>query len=268
MPLIHPAIATTLRAPVTETAAAAASPSTADPDQTHSALAVSGLVRCFGEREALASVTFSLQPDETLVVFGPNGAGKTTLLRVLATLLLPNAGSVRVLGNEIPREAHAVRARIGFLGHEPLLYTELTGRENLLFYARLYRLGDAFQRIEELLAATGMSARADDPLRNLSKGMVQRLAICRAVLHRPSLLLLDEPRAGLDPDAAELVEPLIGRRAGTTRVLVTHDVRGGLVEGDRALGLRGGRVLIDARTSDVNPDAVHGLYAHGQGGGR
>ena len=158
---------------------------------------------------------------------------------MLATLLRPHEGSVRVLGAELPAEAWKVRGRVGYLGHEPLLYRELTGRENLSFHARLH--GVAQSRVEELLAAVGMQRRADDPVRELSRGMVQRLAAARALLHDPALLLLDEPRADLDPAARELLEPLIGKASGRTRVLVSHDVEAGAAESDLALGLRAGR---------------------------
>jgi heme exporter protein A len=230
-------------------------------DQRHeAAIEVTDLVRRFGERVALAGVSVTLRRGQTLAVFGPNGAGKTTLLRVLSTLLLPHSGSVRVLGQEIPRNAHAVRDRIGMLGHEPLLYRDLTGRENLSFYARLYDVTDPDQRIEEVLAATGMTGRADDRVADLSRGMVQRLAICRAVLHRPALLLLDEPTAGLDPEAAELVEPLVGHASGTTRVLVTHDLVQGLAEADTVLGLRGGVTLLHGDASSIDRQRVRSLY--------
>jgi heme exporter protein A len=224
------------------------------------AIEVSGLVRRFGEREALRGIDVELQRGQTLAVFGPNGAGKTTFLRVLSTLLLPHEGSVRVLGHELPRDAHDVRARIGFLGHEPLLYRELSGRENLIFYARLYGITDPDERVAHLLDATALTGRAHDPLHALSRGMVQRIAICRAVLHEPELLLLDEPLAGLDPDAEELVEPLIGRDSGCTRVLVTHEVERGLTQADRLLGLRGGRVLLSGATGDCSVSDVRALY--------
>jgi ABC-type multidrug transport system ATPase subunit len=237
-----------------------------EPDRpTQAALAVTGLVRRFGEREALRAVDTRLARGQTLAVFGPNGAGKTTLLRVLGTLLLPHAGAVRVLDHELPRDAHAVRARIGFLGHETLLYRELTGRENLTFYARLYGLGDGRARVEDLLRATAMTARAGEPVHALSRGMVQRLAICRAVLHEPELLLLDEPYAGLDPEAEELVEPLIGRRSGCTRVLVTHDIERGLTQADRVLGLRDGQVLLSGSTGECAASAVRALYGRQEG---
>jgi heme exporter protein A len=203
------------------------------------AIALDGVVRRYGERLALDGVTVSVAPGQTLGVFGSNGAGKTTLLRVLATLLRPHEGSARVLDAALPDDAWKVRGRVGYLGHEALLYRDLTARENLVFQARLY--GVARARVDEVLEQVGMQRRSDEPVRNLSRGMLQRVATARAVLHDPPVLLLDEPRANLDPKAAELLEPLIGRASGRTRVLVTHDVDGGLAESDIALGLRRGR---------------------------
>jgi heme exporter protein A len=222
------------------------------------ALRLDGLVRRYGEREALSDVSLSLAAGQTLVVFGPNGAGKTTLLRVLATLLRPHAGSVNVLGKALPNEAWAVRGRVGLLGHEPLLYRELTARENLRFHARLHGVDE--ERVEELLRAVNMSDRAQEPLRTLSRGMVQRVAIARAVLHDPALLLLDEPRANLDPAASELVEPLIGAASKRTRVISSHDPGGGLLEADLVLGLRDGRSALLRRAADVDPGEIAELY--------
>jgi ABC-type multidrug transport system ATPase subunit len=172
-------------------------------------------------------------------VLGPNGAGKTTLLRILATLLRPSRGEVRVLGARLPGEAWKVRGRIGFLGHEPLLYRDLSGRENLRFHARLHEMrgGEAEGRIAALLAAVGMERRADERVAELSAGMRQRLAICRCVLHEPELLLLDEPDSNLDAESRELAHGLIGPGAGRTRVLVTHDPERFLPDADRVLRL-------------------------------
>jgi heme exporter protein A len=225
---------------------------------TEPAVALAGLGRAYGERVALADVTLSLDPGATLVVFGPNGAGKSTLLRILATLLRPHAGTARVLGRDVTREGWAVRGRIGLLGHDPLLYRELSARENLRFHARLH--GVAAGRVEEVLEQTGLRERADEPVRTLSRGLTQRVAVCRAVLHDPAVLLLDEPRANLDPRSVELVEPLIGRASGRTRVVTSHDPRGGLAEADVALGLRAGRPALLRAAHEVSADDVGALY--------
>jgi heme exporter protein A len=206
------------------------------------AVELENLERRYGDRVALEGVSVRVEPGRTLTVLGANGAGKSTLLRVLATLLRPHGGMATVLGARLPEEAIAVRGRIGYVGHEPLLYRELTGRENLRFHARLHRAGH--ERVEELLAATGMGRRAGEPVAELSKGMCQRLAVARALLGDPPLLLLDEPRAHLDPAAAELLEPLLGRESGRTRVIVTHDLEAGLAESDLVLGLRAGRQVV------------------------
>jgi heme exporter protein A len=222
------------------------------------AVEVEGLARHYGEREALSGLTLSLASGQTLVVFGPNGAGKTTLLRVLATLLRPHAGSVRVLGESLPHDAWAVRGRIGLLGHEPLLYRELTARENLRFHARLHGVGE--RRVQDVLELVGMQRRAEEPLRTLSRGMVQRVAVARTVLHEPELLLLDEPRSNLDPAAVELLDPLIGASCGCTRVICSHDPGSGLAEADVVLGLRGGRAVLVKPAGNVEPEEIVGLY--------
>jgi heme exporter protein A len=242
------------------TAAAPDTPATPDTPAAPetAALVLDGLTRRYGERDALAGVTLTLHAGQTLLVLGPNGAGKTTLLRVLATLLRPHAGRARVLGHELPGEAWAVRGRVGLLGHEPLLYRELTARENLRFHARLHRVAEA--RVEELLGAVAIAARADEPLRTLSRGMTQRVAVARAVLHDPELLLLDEPRANLDPAGAALLEPLVGAGRGRTRVLCSHDPAADLAAADLVLGLRDGRPALLAPAATVTPDAIAELY--------
>ena len=211
------------------------------------AVAVAGLRRDFGERTALDGVGFELAAGESLVVLGPNGAGKTTLLRILATLLRPGSGEVHVLGACLPGEAWKARGRIGFLGHEPLLYRDLSGRENLRFQAQLHGLrGErAEARIAALLAAVGMERRAEQRVAELSAGMRQRIAVCRCVLHEPELLLLDEPDSNLDAEGRELARELIGPGEGRTRVLVTHDPERALPDADQVLRLgAGGRVAV------------------------
>ena len=218
-----------------------------------------GLSRYFGERTALRDISVRVSAGATLAVLGRNGAGKSTLLRILASLLRPHSGDVLVFGQPLPRQAFKVRARLGLLAHEPLLYRDLSGRENLDYHARLHRV--APERVEEVLRAVQMERRADEPVRLLSRGMVQRLAVCRAVLHEPRLLLLDEPRANLDPVAAQLVEPLIGRRSGATRVLTSHDPRAALAEADLVLALKDGRAAFVGAPEQLSEAQLHELYA-------
>lgn len=202
------------------------------------AIALQGLQRQFGERLALAGVDAEVPPGATLAVVGPNGSGKSTLLRILAGLLRPSGGRAVVLGCELPKEAWRLRGRVGYVGHQPLMYRDLTARENLVLSSRLHGIdpGEAAGRVDRLLDAVGMTTRADDRVAEFSAGMRQRVDICRAVLHRPELLLLDEPDAHLDTDAQELVRPLIGRGAGT-RVLVSHDRERAAAEADAVLEL-------------------------------
>jgi heme exporter protein A len=233
----------------------------AGPGEAGPALAVRGLERAYGDLVALRDVSFNLAAGETLAVLGPNGAGKTTLLRILATLLRPSGGEVAVLGSELPGQAWRARGRIGYVGHAPLLYRDLTLAENLAFHARLHRVESAEERVAELLGAVRLERRAGDLVRNLSAGMAQRGAVCRAVLHRPALLLLDEPRSHLDPEAGALVEPLLGRGSGATRVVVSHDVEAALAESDRALVLAaGGTVAYEGPASGVSPGDARAAY--------
>jgi heme exporter protein A len=218
------------------------------------ALALRDLRRDYNERPVLRGVTVELGAGETLAVIGPNGAGKTTLLRILATLLRPSAGSVEVLGAELPRRAYLARGRIGYLGHSPLLYRELTVVENLEFNARLHGMARPRPRIEALLGAAGLERRGGELVRNLSAGMLQRAAACRALLHEPELLLLDEPRSHLDVAGAEVVETMLAARPDRARVVVTHELERGIADADRVLAL-------NADGSVAYCGAAHGLPA-------
>jgi heme exporter protein A len=224
------------------------------------AIELSGLGRAYGDRAALRGVSLTVEPGTTLVVFGPNGAGKSTLLRILATLLRPTAGTARVFGAELPREAWKARGRIGLLGHEPLLYKELSARQNLRYQARLHDIGP--ERIEAMLDAVGLAKRADDPVSTYSRGMIQRAAVARAILHDPELLLLDEPRANLDPAASVALDPLLGGDPAhpRTRVITSHDPAGGLAEADVALGLKAGRMALLAPAAEVTVAQIGELY--------
>ena len=226
------------------------------------AVELRALRRDFDERPVLRDVDLRLEPGSTLAVLGANGAGKSTLLRVLATLLRPTAGTVRVLGHELPKAGWRVRGHVGLLSHEPLLYRDLTVQEALAFHARLHGLADAKERIARLLAAVRLERAAGELVRNLSAGMLQRAAACRAVLHHPELLLLDEPTAHLDPTAADLVSALLAPRPDRTRVLVSHDVEGALGEADRALALRpDGSVAYEGGASGLSAGDARAIYA-------
>jgi heme exporter protein A len=195
------------------------------------AIELVGLRREFGDRTALDGLDLRVDPGGSVAVLGPNGSGKSTLLRILAGLLRPSGGEVSVLGCALPKETHRLRGRVGYLGHQPLLYRDLSPRENLELVAALHGLDPAAwdPRIEALLDAVGMTARAGDRVAELSAGMRQRVDICRAVLHEPELLLLDEPDAHLDPDARRRIAPLIAAGDGRTRMVVSHE-RGVITE--------------------------------------
>ena len=213
------------------------------------AIELHGLIRDYGERIALDGVDLDLEIGQTLAVLGPNGSGKSTLLRILASLLRPTAGEVEVLGCRLPDESWKLRGRIGFVGHTPLLYRDLTGRENLELQARLHGIESdlATERIDADLAVVGMTRRADERVGTYSAGMRQRIAICRAIVARPELLLLDEPDSNLDPEGREAVRGLIGPSEGVTRVLVSHEPDRARAEADRVLKLTpGGKVASEA----------------------
>ena len=217
-------------------------------------ISLRSLRRDYNERPVLRDVSLELAAGQTLAVIGPNGAGKSTLLRILATLLRPTSGEVEVLGAEVPRHAWKARGRIGYLAHEPLLYRELTVRENLEFNARLQRVDRPGERIATLLESAGLARRGDELVRNLSAGMLQRTAICRALLHEPELLLLDEPRSHLDLGAAAIVDDLLGPAPERSRVLVTHEIESGLAEADIVLALRAdGSVAYDGPAAALGP---------------
>jgi heme exporter protein A len=197
----------------------------------------------FGSLAALADLDLELRAGESLTIFGPNGAGKTTLVKLLATVLQPSSGQLRLFGEE--RAKPPLRRRIGLVSHGSFLYGELTAAENLRFYAGLYGIGAAQARIDEMLAEVGLQAWRDRPLKSFSRGMEQRLALARAFLHDPDLLLLDEPYTGLDPQVVAHLQEILIRfhRRGKAIVLTTHDIGRGLEVCDRAAILRGGRLV-------------------------
>ena len=213
------------------------------------------LSKVIDDRTVLRDVTLRVMPGEFLAVLGSNGAGKSTLLKVLATLVAPSSGGVRLFGKPLTRTSHAVRNDIGLVGHQSMLYRDLSPLENLQFFARLYAVKDPAARARQLLDAVGLSHRANDPVATFSRGMVQRVAIARALVHDPKLILADEPFAGLDAPSAAAVEELLRHlhNRGRTIVLVSHDVEQSLKLADRVVVLRRGAVAADRSTRGTNP---------------
>jgi heme exporter protein A len=187
---------------------------------------VKKLVKRFGLKTVLRGLDFEVQPGEFVALLGPNGAGKTTFLRILASLSRPSMGQVNIAGYSLPKQAAAVRARLGVVSHLPLLYNDLTAEENLLFYARMYGLQNSGERITEVLTMVGLEKRRRDLVRTFSRGMQQRLAIGRAVLHDPDVMLFDEPYTGLDQDASSMLDQVLQTVAGQGRtvVMTSHDL--------------------------------------------
>jgi heme exporter protein A len=189
-------------------------------------ITVKKLVKRFGLKTVLRGVDFEVQPGEFVALLGPNGAGKTTFLRILSSLSRPSLGEVNIAGYKLPHEAAEVRARLGVVSHLPLLYGDLTAEENLLFYARMYNIRNYELRVSEVLEMVGLEARRRDLVRTFSRGMQQRLAIGRAVLHDPDVVLFDEPYTGLDQDASSMLDEVLKTVAakGRTVVMTSHDL--------------------------------------------
>jgi heme exporter protein A len=187
---------------------------------------VKKLVKRFGLKTVLRGLDFQVQPGEFVALLGPNGAGKTTFLRILASLSRPSMGTVDIAGYSLPKQAAAVRARLGVVSHLPLLYPDLTAEENLTFYARMYGIPNYNARITEVLEMVGLEGRRHDLVRTFSRGMQQRLAIGRAVLHDPDVMLFDEPYTGLDQDASSMLDGVLQTvaRQGRTVVMTSHDL--------------------------------------------
>lgn len=226
-----------------------------------SVVEVRELTRAFGVRTALDAVTFAIPEGAFLSVFGPNGAGKTTLLRVLTTLLPPTIGAARVCGLDVVEGAVELRSRIGLISHNPLLYPDLTAEENLLFFAEMYGIERPRERVRELLEAVELDHRRFDATRTFSRGMLQRLSIARALLHRPDVLFLDEPYSGLDPHAMDILDSLLASiRQHHTFIMVSHDLDKGLELCTHALILSRGRVVLFERREELDELEFRSTY--------
>ena len=212
-----------------------------------SALEARDVSKSFGDLAALHHVRLRVVPGESVLLYGRNGAGKTTLLRILAGAARPSSGEVLFAGRSLARDGHASKGAIGFVSHATFLYAELTGRENLRFFGRLFGLRDLELRIDRALALFSVRERADEPVRTLSRGLQQRVSLARALLHGPDFLLLDEPFTGLDADSARNLERLLARLPAEGKALLfsTHDFEQGALLARRLVALDRGQVRYD-----------------------
>ena len=236
----------------------------AEPQRAAADLAVEahGLAKHFGPHTALERVDLSLHRQERLAILGPNGAGKTTLIGVLATLLRPSAGALRVMGYDSADAPAEVRRRIGVVAHQTYLYHELSARENLLFYGRLYGVAALEERVDELLHLVDIYPRRHEQSGRLSRGMQQRVALARALVHDPDVLLLDEPDTGLDQEHLELLASLVQGRAVPPRsvILTTHNLERALSLCNRVAVLARGRLVYQAASAALDHAVLRDAY--------
>lgn len=226
------------------------------------AISVKGLTKRYGRTAALRGVDLELAEGERLALFGPNGSGKTTLLKVLAGLLRPTRGAVTILGMDWRRAGNAVRQRLGVVSHHTYLYEDLTGEENLLFYGRMFGVEDLAFRVDQALERAVLTKRRKDKVRTFSRGMQQRLALARATLHDPDVLLLDEPDTGLDQEASSHIGLFLEREHGRRRsvLMATHNLPLGSAHCDRFAVLAQGRVVLQGSPGSVGAASLEELY--------
>lgn len=230
-------------------------------------LKAKGIVKQVGPKTILQGINLEIRAGECVAILGPNGAGKSTLLKILATLMKPSAGIVYLDGKDAWKSPEQVRGKIGLISHQSLLYDNLTARENLLFYGKMLGLTDLDQRVSQLLKEVGLLLSANEQVRNFSRGMQQRLALARAILHNPPLLFLDEPFTGLDQQGIGLLNNVIGqaKTKGTTLIMVTHSFEEGLAFSDRVLVLNKGGLVYTGETKDLTINGLRDLYCEKTG---
>jgi heme exporter protein A len=227
---------------------------------TDLALEADDIQKQFGHFTALAGITMQVKRGEFVALFGRNGAGKTTFLKIAATLMRSSRGRLRIQGMDIDDDSAKVRSAIGFLSHNTYVYRDLSPIENLRFFARLYGMTNGDGRINELIERVGLKRRANDPVRSFSRGLHQRIGIARAFLHKPSLILLDEPYTGLDANAVQMLDELLDETvgAGNTVILTTHDFEQGIRSATRAAIVDRGRLVF---FDDAHGNAVRDAYS-------
>ncbi|HAW60622.1 MAG TPA: heme ABC exporter ATP-binding protein CcmA [Actinobacteria bacterium] len=238
------------------------------PECAPSLISVCGLSKTFGRRRVLEDIDFEVKKGEFLAIFGPNGAGKTTLIKILATLILSSSGTVCLDGIELKKDPLTARERIGLISHESLLYGDLTAHENLRFYGRMFGVSNLEERISHLLEKVELEHRKFDLVRTFSRGMQQRLSIARALLHEPSILLLDEPHSGLDPHATEILDGILEdlRKDDHTFIMATHNLEKGLNHATSVLILSQGRIVFGGRKDALDISDFRKTYDSYVGG--
>lgn len=226
------------------------------------AIAVQGLGKRYGPSVALRSVDLTVANGDRLVIFGPNGSGKTTLLRILSGLTRQSKGTVTVGGMDFQHNGSTLRQKMGVVAHHPYLYEDLSAEENLQFYGRMFGLAEPDKRATELLAQVGLTTRRRDKVRTFSRGMQQRLALARALLHDPDLLIMDEPDTGLDQEASHLMDGLLQRTSGTPRtvIMATHNLNMGRAQCNRFAILVSGRVAHEGNVANTDLPQLQGMY--------
>ena len=220
------------------------------------------LIKRYGLKTVLRGLDFKVESGEFVALLGPNGAGKTTFLRILASLSRPTMGEVRISGYRLPSQAAAVRRNLGVVSHLPLLYGDLTAEENLKFYGRMYGIPNLDERVMEVLELVGLKSRRRDLVRTYSRGMQQRLAIGRAILHDPEVVLFDEPHTGLDQDACIMLDNVLREVAalGRTVVMTSHDLARTADLASRFDILSRGVIVDSVRREDIEPDQLLAFY--------
>ncbi len=232
------------------------------PVESYTVLRVRKLVKRFGMKVVLKGLDFTVQSGEFVAVLGPNGAGKTTFLRILASLARPSMGDVEIAGFRLPQQAASVRRRLGVVSHQPLLYGDLTAEENLHFFARMYAVDEPEKRISYVLDLVGLAARRKELVRTFSRGMQQRLAIGRAMLHDPEVMLFDEPHTGLDQEACEMLDSVLSSVAarGRTVVMTSHDLARAGDLASRFDILSRGMITASLHRQEIEPDQLLAFY--------
>ena len=225
---------------------------------------VQGLTKSFGNHLALRGIDLEVRQGESVVIFGPNGAGKTTLIKVLATIMNPSSGRILVDGLSLKNNAEEIQRRIGVVTHQTFLYSNLTAYENLEFYSRMYDVPRLRERIHEVVAMVGMTSRLHDRVGTLSRGMQQRLSLARSLLHKPAIMLLDEPETGLDQQAISMLWKALETEGEEKRtiILTTHNLERGLELGDRLLILDKGKIVYEGSRQVLDLAGLKAAYQH------